>query len=156
MTRKFSDLEAKMSPERLAATDALAKEIIAEMNLANMRQSRGLSQSDLADALDVHQPAIAKIEQRSDMHVSTLRNYIEAMGGKLLLYALLPDGITKITFDNLAAAESREKARVTNPKPAKQRTKTVTQSKRSPSTRSTSLCEVDRPSKAIARPKAKE
>ncbi|CAM2141769.1 protein of unknown function [Pararobbsia alpina] len=155
MTRKFSDLEAKMSPERLAATDALAKEIIAEMNLANMRQSRGLSQSDIADALDVHQPAIAKIEQRSDMHVSTLRNYIEAMGGKLLLYALLPDGITKITFDNLAAA-GREKARVTNPKPAKQRTKTVTQSKRSPSTRSTSLCEVDRPSRAIAHPKAKE
>jgi DNA-binding XRE family transcriptional regulator len=57
MARKFSDLEAKMSPERLAMTDTLAEEIIAEMNLANMRQSRGLSQSDLADALDVRQPA---------------------------------------------------------------------------------------------------
>ncbi|MDR0628400.1 MAG: helix-turn-helix domain-containing protein, partial [Treponema sp.] len=48
-----------------------------------MRNARGLSQKMLAEALGIQQPAIAKMEKRTDMYISTLRSHIEAMGGQL-------------------------------------------------------------------------
>jgi len=46
----------------------------------------------LAEALNVQQPSIAKLERRTDMYVSTLRSHIEAMGGQLEIIARFPDG----------------------------------------------------------------
>jgi transcriptional regulator with XRE-family HTH domain len=50
------------------------------MTLAELRKARSLSQEDVAAALTVNQPAVAKLEKRGDMHVSNLRRYIEALG----------------------------------------------------------------------------
>jgi ribosome-binding protein aMBF1 (putative translation factor) len=96
MAKKFSDLVAKMSPERRAAADARASELMTEMALSELRRARGLSQEDLAALLDIKQPSIAKLERRSDMYISTLRTHIEAMGGELELIAHFPDGDVKI------------------------------------------------------------
>ena len=60
-------------------------------------QARGLSQKMLADVLHVQQPAIAKLEKRTDMYISTLRSHIEAMGGELEVVAKFPDGAVKIS-----------------------------------------------------------
>ena len=54
------------------------------------------SQAQLAKALDTTQPEVAKIEKRADMYVSTLRSYIQAMGGDLEIIARFPDGDVRI------------------------------------------------------------
>lgn len=70
--------------------------MIAEMPLDELRQARGLSQKMLADILHVQQPAIAKLEKRTDIYISTLRSHIEAMGGELEVVARFPEGDVKI------------------------------------------------------------
>jgi len=97
MTRKFSELEAKMSPERRAKVDAKVKATLAEMPLTELRNARGLSQKMLAESLHIQQPAIAKLEKRTDMYISTLRSHINAMGGDLEVIARFPDGDVKIS-----------------------------------------------------------
>jgi len=96
MTKKFSELEKKMSPERRAKIDAQVKAALAEMPLNELRYARGLSQKMLADALHIQQPAIAKLEKRTDMYISTLRSHIKAMGGDLDVIARFPDGDVRI------------------------------------------------------------
>ncbi|AMP06262.1 XRE family transcriptional regulator [Collimonas pratensis] len=68
--------------------------------------ARGLSQKALAEVLHVEQPAIAKLERRADMYISSLRAHIEAMGGELDIIARFPEGAVKIqNFTALASAE---------------------------------------------------
>ena len=97
MARKFSELREKMSPDAKALSEKLFKEAIAEMPLQELRKARGLSQKILAEALHIQQPAIAKLEKRTDMYISTLRSHIEAMGGNLEVVARFPDGDVKIS-----------------------------------------------------------
>jgi len=97
MARKFSELRDKMSPERRAKNDAAVKAMLAEMPLNELRNARGLSQKMLAEALHIQQPAIAKLEKRTDMYLSTLRSHINAMGGDLEVIARFPDGDVKIS-----------------------------------------------------------
>jgi DNA-binding XRE family transcriptional regulator len=105
MAKKFSDLRAQMKPEALQRADAVAKTLLAEMPLNELRQARGLSQKMLAEVLHVQQPSIAKIEKRTDMYLSTLRSHIEAMGGELDIVARFPDGSVKISnFADLGKA----------------------------------------------------
>ena len=97
MAKKFAELRAKMAPEAQARVEAKAQELLAEMPLNELRQARGLSQKALAEVLHVQQPAIAKMEKRTDMYISTLRSHIEAMGGQLDVVARFPDGSVKIS-----------------------------------------------------------
>jgi len=103
MAKKFSELVAKMPPEDRAEAEAMTQKMLAEMPLDELRRARGLSQKMLAEALHIQQPAIAKLEKRTDMYISTLRSHIEAMGGQLEVIARFPDGSVKIdTFGELA------------------------------------------------------
>ena len=102
MTRKFRDLRKKMSPKAQARAHAKAKTLLAGLPLAELRQARKLSQEQLADELDVRQPAIAKIEKKTDMYISTLRRFITAMGGQLEIRAHFPEGDVRIDqFEDL-------------------------------------------------------
>jgi len=67
------------------------------MPLQELRNARGLSQKMLAEALHIQQPAIAKLEKRTDMYISTLRSHIEAMGGELEIIVRFPDGNVRIS-----------------------------------------------------------
>lgn len=96
MTKNFSDLRAKMTPEAQEEARARAQGMIDAMDLQTLREARGLSQKALAERLDVQQPAVAKLEKRADMYLSTLRSHIEAMGGELEITARFPDGDVKI------------------------------------------------------------
>lgn len=107
MAKKFSELRDRMSPEAQARAEARAQALLAEMPLHELRQARGLSQKMLAEVLHVQQPAIAKLERRTDMYISSLRSHIEAMGGELEVVARFPDGAVKISnFSDLSAETS--------------------------------------------------
>ncbi len=97
MAKKFQNLRDKMSPESQKRSEAEALRLLAQMPLDELRQARGLSQKMLAQILHVQQPAIAKMEKRTDMYLSTLRSHIEAMGGELEIVAKFPEGTVKIT-----------------------------------------------------------
>jgi DNA-binding XRE family transcriptional regulator len=97
MANEFSALRACMTPAAQARSAANAQQMLDAMPLNELRQARGLSQKVLADVLQVQQPAIAKMEKRTDMYLSTLRSHIEAMGGQLEVVARFPDGVVKIS-----------------------------------------------------------
>ena len=108
MANKFTGLRAGMSQSAREKADCIARQMLAEMPLNELRQARGLSQKMLADVLHVHQPSIAKIEKRTDMYLSTLRSHIEAMGGELDVIARFPDGSVKINnFAELGVSATR-------------------------------------------------
>ena len=94
---KFSDLLAAMPPERQARVRQMAEEMRQEMDLAQLRTAHQLSQAALGEILHVEQPAVAKLEKRTDMYLSTLRRFIEAMGGELEIVARFPDHAVRIT-----------------------------------------------------------
>jgi transcriptional regulator with XRE-family HTH domain len=97
MARKFAELLAKMPPEARARAEARAKKEIEEMALTELREARNLTQQRLADILNVNQTAISKMERRTDMYISTLRDFITAMGGTLEITASFPDGEVRIS-----------------------------------------------------------
>ncbi|KAF2392068.1 MULTISPECIES: XRE family transcriptional regulator [Pseudomonas] len=96
MAKKFAELEARMTPESRALADSIYEQHIKEMPLHELRQAKALSQATLAETLHINQAAISKMERRTDMYISTLRNYIRAMGGELEIIATFPDGQIKI------------------------------------------------------------
>jgi DNA-binding XRE family transcriptional regulator len=104
MAHKLSELEAKMGPERVAAARARARRIIEEMPLQQLRNAREMTQARLAEVLEMDQGNISKLEKRTDMYLSTLRSYIEAMGGELEIRAVFPDGDVKIDLLNKLSA----------------------------------------------------
>ena len=79
MAKKFAELEAKMSPASRSRSDALYEKLVAEMPLHELRQAKALSQVKLAKALHINQAAVSKMENRADMYISTLRDYIGAV-----------------------------------------------------------------------------
>lgn len=102
MARPFRELIEKMSPEIRAEVDERVKVLLKELPLTELRHARQLSQVQLADVLHVKQASISKLERRTDMYISTLRNFIRAMGGELEIVASFPDGNVKISqFENL-------------------------------------------------------
>jgi DNA-binding XRE family transcriptional regulator len=96
MARKFEELRAQMSPERRARNAARASEELAKMPLYQLRNAREMTQTRLAEILNVQQASISKLENRTDMYLSTLRSYVEAMGGTLEVRAVFPEGEVKI------------------------------------------------------------
>ena len=96
MAKNFKELQAKMSPERRARSEAKAKRMIEEMALDELREARELTQEQLARALKINQAAVSKMERRTDMYLSTLQGVIRAMGGELEIRAVFPDGTVRI------------------------------------------------------------
>jgi predicted XRE-type DNA-binding protein len=95
--RPFAGLKKDWSPERHAANAARKAKLHDEMvSLEELREGLGITQEELANLLDVQQPAISKLVRRPDMKVSTLRDLIAAMGGELEIRAAFPDRSVEI------------------------------------------------------------
>ena len=108
--RPFTELTSIFSPKRKGRVAARVAELKAEMALAELRQARAQTQEDLARALKVNQPAVAKLEKRADMYVSNLRRYVEALGGKLEITASFPEGEVAITnFSDIGRASRKRR-----------------------------------------------
>lgn len=96
MTKKFSELRAKLPPDSQARAAARAEAILVEMQLQELRKSRQVTQVDVARAMNIEQAAVSKLERREDMYLSTLRDYIRALGGELKLVAAFPDATIQV------------------------------------------------------------
>ena len=93
----FKDLTSGFSAEQRQEVEVMTRELLQEMSLTELRTARRLTQETMAAALGVGQPAVAKLEKRTDMYVSNLRRFIEAAGGTLEMRARFPDGDVTIT-----------------------------------------------------------
>lgn len=91
MGRSFDDVIAPLPLDQRARSDARDAELTQDVKgLRALRQIAGKAQADVAAALKIKQPSVSKIEKQADMHVSTLRSYVEAVGGELELTVRLP------------------------------------------------------------------
>jgi DNA-binding XRE family transcriptional regulator len=88
MARKLDDVMAGLPQARLQRIDARAMELA---TLKDLRQAAQQTQEQLAATLGVGQDTISRLEKRSDMLLSTLRHYVESMGGELNLVAQFPN-----------------------------------------------------------------
>jgi len=108
MTKSHKDFRASLNPGQLAASDARAAELIAEeMTLRDLRRAHKLTQVRMAELLGVEQDKISRLERRSDLLLSTLKSYVQAMGGSLTLVAEFPDRppVALATYGDLADGE---------------------------------------------------
>ncbi|PRD41050.1 XRE family transcriptional regulator [Phyllobacterium phragmitis] len=91
MARTLNDFIAELPLERQAEIEARYQELKQEVeSLRELRQIAGKAQEDIATALNIKQPSVSKIEKQADMYLSTLRGYVEAIGGELELTVKLP------------------------------------------------------------------
>ena len=90
MAKNFNELRAKRSPEARQRSRMKAKALMADMLISEIRKDAGFTQQDLADALGMKQPSVARIEKQEDMQISTLTRIVECLGGKLEIIAHMP------------------------------------------------------------------
>jgi hypothetical protein len=91
MGRNLNQVIADLPPDRRARIDARYREMKHEVEgLRALREVAGKAQADIAAALNIKQPSVSKIEKQTDMYLSTLRGYVEAIGGELDLVVRLP------------------------------------------------------------------
>src|SRR5258708_39631860 len=102
-TTKFSELRDKMSPRARAEVQRRLEKERKEMPLHELRAARRLTQQQLAKTLDMTQAAVSQLEQRTDIYLSTLENFVEAMGGRLEMYAVFPDGKVRLETSSTQA-----------------------------------------------------
>lgn len=88
LARKLNNLPK----QRRQKIQARAEQLIAEeMSLRDLRVARKLTQEKMAELLHIRQENVSRIEKRSDLHLSTLREFVKAMGGELHLVVEFPD-----------------------------------------------------------------
>lgn len=93
MAKPFKILRNKMTPEARARAKAKTNEMIQEIEALNrFREIRGVTQVKLAQTLQTSQANVSKIENQTDMYLSTLRKYIQGLGGDLEIHVRLPEG----------------------------------------------------------------
>jgi DNA-binding XRE family transcriptional regulator len=118
MARNVDDVIKKLGTARRKKVETRAAVLIAEkMTLQELRQARKLTQVRMAKNLGIAQKQISEIEKRTDMHISTLRRAVEAMGGSLSLVAQFPDrapvalaGITTMEAPSLTQSGNRRRS----------------------------------------------
>ena len=108
MDLDVNDLIAKLDPERRRRIEERATELIAEeMTLRELRKARQLTQARVAAELGISQDGVSRLEQRTDLLLSTLRKTVEAMGGSLTLIARFPDR-PPVELSGIAESDPRD------------------------------------------------
>lgn len=93
----FKALRDRMSEKQRSNVEGKVMALRQSMALYEVRQARSLTQESLGEALQVGQPAIAKLEKRTDMYIRTLGRFVHAMGGELDIIARFPEGAVRIS-----------------------------------------------------------
>lgn len=97
MAKRFSELRNNMSPASQKRAASRTGDMLREMPLHELRQALNLTQEEMAQLLRIKQASVSKLERRTDMYISTLARFIEAMGGQLEVNARFPEGAVTIT-----------------------------------------------------------
>lgn len=92
---ELKDRHFSATEQSAIRNDAIAE--LGRLSLRELRKSRNLTQAALATSIGCTQSAVSRMERRADMHVSTLRNYVEATGGVLRIVAQFEDGAVEIS-----------------------------------------------------------
>jgi len=96
--RKWSEIKAKnMAPERKERLDREVRDELLSLELRELRELAGMTQSDVAALADMTQDQLSKFERRDDHLVSSLRRYMQALGGELEVVAVLGNKRVKLT-----------------------------------------------------------
>jgi len=92
MVRVLNDVIKGLPLDQQQEIEAQAARLIEEeITLRDLRKAHYLTQERMSEALHISQDGVSRIEKRSDFLLSTLRSYVEAMGGKLRLIVEFPD-----------------------------------------------------------------
>lgn len=92
MVRTLKEVLDALPADKREDIDRRFKELVNEVeSLRELRRISEMSQAKIAEALKISQPAVSKIEKQTDMYISTLRSYVEAMGGELDVIVRLPN-----------------------------------------------------------------
>jgi DNA-binding XRE family transcriptional regulator len=106
MAHRWKDVRKPLTPEAEERIQQSVREAAGVMTLHQLREARSLTQVNLAKVLQINQGAVSKMEKRADMYVSTLRNFIQAMGGQLQVKAIFPEGEVQIDqFETVAESQ---------------------------------------------------
>ena len=98
MAKNFQELRYKMSVAARTASEGEYRRLMEEMSMHQLRKARELTQTKIAEELHMGKGDVSKLERRTDMYVSTLANYLQAMGADLEIRAVfLDDHAVKIT-----------------------------------------------------------
>ena len=90
---KWSESKAQIKRATRARIETEARRLSDDLHLSQLRKARGLTQETMADLLGVSQAEVSKMERRTELYVGTLRKFIEAMNGELVLAARFSDGV---------------------------------------------------------------
>jgi len=91
MGRTVSEIIASLPKERQQRIEEQFQQLNQEVeSLRELRKATGKAQAEIAAVLKIKQPSVSKIEKQADMYISTLRSYVEAIGGELELTVRLP------------------------------------------------------------------
>ena len=91
MTVSLEEILNQMPEEERAEVFRRADEIRQQISLREVRRLRKLTQARLSKRLKIGQEGVSRIEKRTDLYLSTLRSYVEGLGGKLSLTVEFPD-----------------------------------------------------------------
>ncbi len=92
MVRTLQEVLDALPDDERAEIDRRFVELVNEVeSLKELRGLSEMSQAKIAKTLKISQPAVSKIEKQTDMYLSTLRGYVEAMGGELDVIVRLPN-----------------------------------------------------------------
>ena len=107
-TKNLDRIRKHLSPARRRKIAARAVTLIAEeKSLQELRQAHKLTQKRMAQVLGIGQDSVSRLEQRSDLLISTLRGYVEAMGGRLSLVAEFPNQ-EPVVLTGIAALDAEQ------------------------------------------------
>ncbi|MFJ4065054.1 transcriptional regulator [Pseudomonas sp. NPDC089996] len=107
MSKTLDEVIGALPPERRERVEQLGRQLIREeMTLQALRRQLELTQEGLAGRLEIRQGNISKVEKRSDMLISTLRSYVEALGGTLELVAHMP-GRPPVTLEGFSEEQAK-------------------------------------------------
>jgi DNA-binding XRE family transcriptional regulator len=86
-----------LSPDARTRVDTIKRAMQLEIALSELREMRGVSQTAVAGILETSRPNVSRIEKETDVRLSTLERYVEALGGQLEIHAVFDDQDIKLT-----------------------------------------------------------
>ncbi len=109
MSRDLDDFGTPLQSDSHSQDEQPVEGALTSMPLDALRDARQLTQVQMAQLLKISQGAVSKVERRSDMFVSTLRNYVRATGGDLQIRAVFPEG--HVLIDQLGELDRHTSSR---------------------------------------------
>ncbi len=97
MAKSFNELVQRTTSKKTQRRAVVrTQELLRELLLSEIRELRGKSQKEVAEAIGMKQPSLSKLEKQSDMQISTLQKIVKALGGELEVLVKFPKGVVKL------------------------------------------------------------